>query len=198
MPKQRNSLIISILLVVLIVVLLSGCRSTTSQNSTTVNKPTTETSPVGTTTEGKMTPDTNPVPIVTLTLYFPNQDASWLIPVSRSTSVPEKEIIKAIFRELDSPPAGIAKPLPKGTTLLGATVKDGIATLNLSKEFQNNFSGGTSAEQIVLFSIVNSLTTLSNVQSVQFLLEGQEQAALLGHMDTSVPLKRNETIIKVK
>ncbi len=143
-----------------------------------------------------MTPDTNTVPTVKLTLYFPNQDASLLTPVVRSASVPEKEVIKAIFRELDSPPPGIAKPLPKGTTLLGATVKDGIATLNLSKEFQKNFSGGTNAEQIVLFSIVNSLTTLSNVQSVQFLLEGQKQDALLGHMDTSVPLKRNETIIK--
>ncbi|MHB8125612.1 MAG: GerMN domain-containing protein [Desulfitobacteriaceae bacterium] len=200
MLKQRNSLFIVMILMFLMFVLLSGCGSKTTQTSTPAtpaNKPVTEsTPPVGTTTEGKTSTDTDTLPKIRFTLYFPNQDASWLVPIERNVSVPEQEVIKTIFRELDSPPPDFAKPLPKGTCLLGATVKDSIATLDLSKEFQKNFSGGTSAEQMVLFSIVNSLTTLSNVQSVQFLLEGQQQDAILGHIDTSVPIKRNVTIIE--
>ncbi len=198
MYKKRFFLAFFIVLTLLLSNLISGCGLAQTKGTTPTNKPTTDsTLPVGeATTEGKTAPDTKPVPAVKLTLYFPDKDASWLLPVKRSASVPEKEVIKTIFKELASPPPDIPKPLPEGTSLLGATVKDGIATLDLSKEFQKNFSGGTSAEQITLFSIVNSLTTLSNIQSVQFLLEGQKQDAMLGHMDTSVPIKRNETIIK--
>ncbi|MFZ3100960.1 MAG: GerMN domain-containing protein [Desulfitobacteriaceae bacterium] len=197
MYKKKFSLAVFVVLIILLFSLISGCSLTKTKGTYPTNKPVTEsTLPVGTTTEGKTDPTTKPIPTVKLTLYFPNQDASWLIAVERNVSVPEKEVIKTIFKELDSPPPNFSSSLPKGTTLLGATVKDGIATLNLSQEFQKNFSGGTSAEQMTLFSIVNSLTTLSNVQSVQFLLEGQNQDAMLGHMDTSVPIKRNETIIK--
>lgn len=199
MRKKKFSLAVFVVLTILLLSLISGCSLTKTKGTDPTNKPVTNsTPPVGTTTEEKTAPDTKPVPIVKLTLYFPNQDASWLIPVERNATAPEKEVIKTILKELASPPANFSSPLPKETTLLGATVKDGIATLDLSKEFQKNFSGGTSAEQMTLFSIVNSLTTLSNVQSVQFLLEGQKQDAILGHMDTSVPLKRNETMIMKK
>ena len=197
MYKKKFSLAVFVVLTILLLSLISGCGLTKTKVTDPTNKPVTEsTPPVGTTTEGKTAADTKPVPTVKLTLYFPNQDASWLIPVERNASVPEQEVIKTIFKELASPPPNFSSSLPKGTTLIEATVKDGIATLNLSKEFQKNFNGGTSAEQMTLFSIVNSLTTLSNVQNVRFLLEGQKQDAILGHMDTSVPIKRNETIIQ--
>ncbi|MCO5385636.1 MAG: GerMN domain-containing protein [Desulfosporosinus sp.] len=88
------------------------------------------------------------------------------------------------------------KPLPSGTTLLEATVStDGIATINLSKEFQKNFGGGSSGEQMTMYSIVNTLTTLSNVHSVQFLLDGVKHDGILGHLDTRDPIKRNESLI---
>lgn len=133
--------------------------------------------------------------LVKLRLYFPTPDADGLAPVERSVNVPDEAVIKAIFKELQNPPSGLEKPLPEGTQLLGATVKDGVATLNLSKEFRKNFNGGSTGEQMILFSIIDSLTALANVQSVQFLLEGKTQEAILGHLDTTEPLKRNEKII---
>jgi len=116
--------------------------------------------------------------------------------VERTVDIPDQATIKATFAELAKPPAGTANPLPSGTRLLDAKVENGIATVNLSREFQKNFGGGSAGEQMTLYSIVNSLTTLPNITGVQFLLEGEKQEAILGHADTTVPIMRNEIIIQ--
>ncbi|MHB1650962.1 MAG: GerMN domain-containing protein [Desulfitobacteriaceae bacterium] len=134
--------------------------------------------------------------LVKVTLYFPAPDADGLVGIDRTVNIPDGAVIKAMLNELQNPPSGLDKPLPEGTKLLSAEVKDGIATLNLSGEFRKNFKGGSAGEQMILFSIVDTLTTLPNVQSVQFLLEGQKQDAILGQIDTTKPLKRNATLIR--
>jgi len=133
---------------------------------------------------------------VKLTLYFPNQEATALVPVERTVNISDQATIKATFEELAKPPAGVYSPLPTGTKLLDAKVENGIATVNLSREFQQNFGGGSAGEQMTLFSIVNSLTTLPDVTGVQFLLEGEKHEAILGHADTTKPIMRNENIIQ--
>ncbi|MDI6813248.1 MAG: GerMN domain-containing protein [Desulfitobacteriaceae bacterium] len=175
-----------------LVIILSGCgpaapANNAAKTSTTVGEPSSA-------NPSAQTPGAVEH-LVKLTLYFPTPDADGLAPVERSVNVPDEAVIKAIFKELQNPPSGLEKPLPEGTQLLGATVKDGVATLNLSKEFRKNFNGGSTGEQMILFSIIDSLTALANVQSVQFLLEGKTQEAILGHLDTTEPLKRNEKII---
>lgn len=133
---------------------------------------------------------------VKLTLYFPNSEATGLIPTDRTVEVKDQEVINAIFMELANPPSGLEKPLPSGTKLLDATVSaDGIATINLSPEFKTNFGGGSAGEQMTMYSIVNTLTALPNVSSVQFLLAGDKHDGILGHLDTRVPIKRNESLI---
>ena len=139
-------------------------------------------------------PDTTPHS-VKLTLYFPNSDASGLISTNRTVIVSDQEVIKAMFIELSTPPSGMQKPLPKGTTLKSASVKDGVATIDLSPEFQKNFGGGSAGEQMTMYSIVNTLTTLPNVHSVQFLLDGKKLDGILGNLDTSLPLTRNDSLI---
>lgn len=200
MPKQpfkRKSLLALSTLLVL-TLFLAGCSAGTTNES---NQPTTPgpqpadqgTAPEPSGPNGTTEPAEHPV---TLTLYFPNQDASALIPVERTVNIPDQATIKATFQELAKPPAGAYNPLPEGTKLLGAKVEGGIATVDLSREFQQNFGGGTAGEQMTLYSIVNSLTTLPNITGVQFLLEGEKQEAILGHADTTKPITRNENIIQ--
>lgn len=133
---------------------------------------------------------------VKATLYFPTPDASGLVAVERNVTVSKGEVLKAMFDALNNPPYGLEQVLPKGTELLSASVQDGVATLNLSKQFKSSFGGGATGEQMILYSIVNTLTTLPNVQSVQFLLDGKNTITILGEMDTSTPLKRNESLIQ--
>ncbi|KJR49426.1 Spore germination protein [Desulfosporosinus sp. I2] len=196
MYKQplKSSLILIVCLL-LAIAFFMGFHSTQTQSdkpsdiSTTPTAPITPTSPA--TTPSQPTPQS-----VNLTLYYPNSQATGLIAAKRTVEVTDQEIINAMFRELAVPPVGLEKLLPPGTKLLSASVNtDGMATINLSQEFQKNFGGGSAEEQLTLYSIVNTLTTLPNVHSVQFLLEGQMHPGILGHIDTSEPLKRNERLI---
>ncbi|MDR3585386.1 MAG: GerMN domain-containing protein [Desulfosporosinus sp.] len=190
-----KTLVFAIVSLLLIGTFLTGCNSAKPQavkpsdSATSPDTPTTPTSP----TVSNL-PDTTPHS-VKLTLYFPNSDASGLIPTDRTVVVADQEVIKAMFVELATPPPGMQKPLPKGTTLLSASVKDNVATIDLSTEFRTNFGGGSAGEQMTMYSIINTLTTLPNVHSVQFLLDGKKLDGILGNLDTSVPLKRNDSLI---
>ncbi|HZK55326.1 MAG TPA: GerMN domain-containing protein [Desulfosporosinus sp.] len=218
MSKHRCiKLFITTMTILLVGVFMTGCGSAkTSTNAPSDAAPKvsedTPTDSVAPTTNDPGTPGTpgtpdTPAPAdsvtpsdstqesLKLTLYFPNGDASGLIATERSVVVKNKEVISAMFSELQTPPSGIENPIPKGTTLLSAAVSaDGVATLDLSSEFQKNFGGGSAGEQMTMYSIVNTLTTLKNVTSVQFLLNGVKGDGMLGNLETSRPLRPNESL----
>ena len=193
--RTFRTLSLAILVLLLSGAFLVGCNSAKTQTVKSSDIPSIS-DPATTPTPPTVNnlPDTTPRS-VKLTLYFPISDASGLISTERTVVVADQEVIKAMFNELASPPSGIQKPLPKGTTLISASVKDDVATIDLSTEFQKNFGGGSAGEQMTMYSIVNTLTTLPNVHSVQFLLDGKKLDGILGNLDTSAPLKRNEGLI---
>lgn len=64
--------------------------------------------------------------------------------------------------------------IPPGTRLLSATVRDGIAALNFSEQFEFN-SIGADGYRGQLMQIVFTATEFATVESVQFLIEGQRK-----------------------
>lgn len=74
----------------------------------------------------------------------------------------------------DEADKGLLSLIPDGTSLLSATVKDKIAYLNFSDDFQWN-KYGVEGYFGQLIQIVYTATTYSTVESVQFLIEGQKQ-----------------------
>lgn len=64
--------------------------------------------------------------------------------------------------------------IPAGTQLIGASVKDGIATLNFNDNFEFNTFGieGSIAQ---LMQVVYTATEFSTVNKVQFLIEGEKK-----------------------
>jgi len=201
MSRHTFKILFSTLASLLLVgIFMTGCspnKTTTVKSSGDTTAPQTATTTPAPTPSATVTPAPSTDKSVKLTLYFPNADGTGVIATDRTVVVKNLETIKAMFKELETPPTGLEKPLPKGTILLGATVStDGVATINLSPEFQKNFGGGSTGEQMTMYSIVNTLTTLENVKSVQFLLDGKKQDGILGNLDTSKPLKRNESLIK--
>ena len=192
LSKHRGLiLVVSLFLLLSLFVVGCGTPKTSTNPSSTPSTTTPNTSEQG----SDSTKPSTPSPTVKVTVYFPTSDATGLVPVERTVTVTNQDLIRALFKEFSTPPSGLVAPLPKGTELLDAKVKDGIATLNLSKNFKNNFEGGATGEQMVLYSIVNSLTSLPDVKSVEFLLEGEQTVAILGSLDTSTPVKRNERLI---
>ena len=60
--------------------------------------------------------------------------------------------------------------LPSGTKLISVSVVDGVCYVNLSDSFKNQ--NPEVNEEIVLYSIVNSLTELQGVTKVQISING--------------------------
>lgn len=70
--------------------------------------------------------------------------------------------------------------------------------LNFSQNFAKTFQGrGSAGEIMTVFSIVNSMTELSNIKRVQFFIEGKTLESLGGHISITEPLIRNPGIIIV-
>ncbi|HBD67936.1 MAG TPA: hypothetical protein DC014_01525 [Treponema sp.] len=73
--------------------------------------------------------------------------------------------------------AGCRSLISSGTKLIGASVKEGVATLNFSSEFEFNQFGveGTRGQ---LQQIVYTATAFPTVESVQFLIDGEKREYL--------------------
>ncbi|MCQ2585381.1 MAG: GerMN domain-containing protein [Treponema sp.] len=67
--------------------------------------------------------------------------------------------------------------IPKGTKLLGVSIKDGVATLNFSDAFEFN-QDGIEGYLAQLKQIINTATEFSSVNSVQFLINGEKKEYL--------------------
>jgi spore germination protein GerM len=65
----------------------------------------------------------------------------------------------------------ITSAIPIGSRILGLTIKNGLATVDLSTEFDSG--GGTASMQYRLAQVVYTLTQFSTVTSVLFQVEGQ-------------------------
>ena len=95
--------------------------------------------------------------------------------VTRSVPKTDAPLTNAIKELLEGPlnsEKGCMTLIPEGTRLLGASVKNGIAALNFSEEFEYN-SVGTDGYRAQLMQIVFTATEFSTVESVQILIEGR-------------------------
>ena len=75
------------------------------------------------------------------------------------------------------------------------TVQNGTAKVDFSKEFARKFTGGSTGEEMLVGSIVDTLTEFPEVKQVQFLIEGQPVETIAGHMDTTAPIRCMKELI---
>ncbi|MHB0981449.1 MAG: GerMN domain-containing protein [Thermoleophilia bacterium] len=66
---------------------------------------------------------------------------------------------------------GVFSAIPKGTLQLGVDIKDGVATVDLSREYESG--GGSLSMGLRLAQVVYTLTQFPTVNSVQFKLDGK-------------------------
>ena len=100
-----------------------------------------------------------------------------LVPVLRD--VPRTQAIgtAALNALLTGPSAAesgdreITSAVPAGTRLLGLTIDDGVATVDLSSEFESG--GGSMSIFVRLAQVVYTLTQFPTVETVRFEIEGQ-------------------------
>ncbi|MGI5838217.1 MAG: GerMN domain-containing protein [bacterium] len=151
-------------------------------------------------------PDNNGAPVdpnppqeqVTLTLYFGDTNAEYLIKEEREVEKGAEPYETLLLNELIKGPQaqGLVKTVPPETKLTEIRVVEGTAFVNFSSEFQTKHWGGSAGELLTIYSVVNTLTEVPGINQVQFLIEGDKLDSLAGHMDIQEPLTRDENFIK--
>lgn len=137
-------------------------------------------------------------PETSFKIYFSNEDSEFLVPERRNIDVASSDAVeKMIMAELMKGPkeSGHFKTIPQEAKLLSIETKDGVCFVNFSKEFIEKFSGGTTEQQLTIYSIVNSLTELSTIERVQFLIEGEKREEF-HDMVILEPMVPNKSLIK--
>ena len=115
-----------------------------------------------------------------VSLYFKNKDKNELLQEARLIDVkllmenPYYELVNMLIKgpKNDS----LEAVIPEGTKLNKVELKGDKVILDFSEEFINNHKGGVELEKLTVYSIVNTLTELNEVNSVQFLINGKDDA----------------------
>lgn len=174
--------------------------TTTASSTVTSVTATSVTTTLPPTTTGTTTPEQPPTE--TLVLYYmldiPTTELDpWMVPVFRTwegINASEAFIgdaVAALFRgpSADELGAGMSTAVPDGTTLLGVTIEDGIASVNTTTAYESG--GGTFSMTARLAQLVYTITQFEEVEAVTLELEGVPVTIFSGEgLDLSEPLTR--------
>ena len=86
-------------------------------------------------------------------------------------------------------------PLPIDTKVNAIKTQDGVCQIDLSYDLQVPQLANGLREDIVIYSIVDSLTELSRIKKVIFLKDGKKQTEFTLPIHTGGIFERNEAII---
>ena len=115
---------------------------------------------------------------VSMVLYFANKDGDKLREIHLtkeydSTVAMEQFVIQQLLDGVDSVQGlgnGYYDTIPEGTKLIKTTTKEGICYIDFNSEFLNKREGVS--DEVIIYSVVNSLAELSSVNKVQFTIDG--------------------------
>lgn len=132
-----------------------------------------------------------------LTLYFADAEDQKLraekVDVRYNTNTSMQKLI--VDQLLKGPRTDDCRDtLPPDTVLLGVSLKDGICYVNFDDGFLAQ--GYTVEPELVIYSIVNSLTECKEVQMVQISVNGESDVKFQNLMDLSKPFARNMDVVK--
>ena len=135
-----------------------------------------------------------------VSLYFYNGTTQSLVSEGRLIDV--KELIKDPYRRLmelliEGPQnSELTRTIPEGTRINKVEVKGDVLYLDLSKEFIENHEGGEEKENATIYSIVNTMINLTEINGVKILIGGEENKAFKDNLikfdDPFVPIKEED------
>lgn len=134
------------------------------------------------------------------TLFFVAPDGTRLVRVQREVPFgdgPAAQAERLLEAALGPAPPPYLSPVPSGTHLRAVFVTGrGDAFVDLSGEVRSAHPGGSLAELLTVYAVVNTLTAnLPAVTAVQVLVDGREVDTLAGHVDLRHPLRQNLRLV---
>lgn len=139
-------------------------------------------------------------------LYFADQDGTRLVKEIRYIDMDDakqgtEQQATLLIKELVKGPSNstLKATIPEGASLRSPVkVENRTAIVDMTKEFVDNHPGGKEAEEMTIFSIVNSLTELKDIEKVKFLINGKTQKEFKGNFLLNNEFPRNEALIDRK
>ena len=137
---------------------------------------------------------------INVKLFFQAADRPGLVieerPVAFSTDLSRQ--LRGVMEELvRGSKIGLGPTLSPETRVLDVFVTPrGVAYVDLSKEVVAGHPGGSEAERMTVYSVVDSLTaSFPGVKRVQILVEDKPAETLAGHIDLTRPLLPDMTVL---
>ena len=134
-------------------------------------------------------------------LYFANEAGDKLIETNRTlvyNSNTNVSMERLVVEQLIGGPSEQVKDkvfptINPDTKIISVTVRDGTCYVNLSESFLTQIYSVTS--EVTIYSIVNSLVELSNINRVQIAVNGDSNVMFRENTSLSVTYERNLNIV---
>ncbi len=130
-------------------------------------------------------------------LYYPDKEAQFLrIEEAEITSTPT--ILEATLERLLEGPQSkdLTNPFPSGVKIVGISLKDGLLEVDFDQNLKELYPRGSSAENMFIYSIVNTATEFPEVKKVKFLVGGRPEEIVGSNYDfRAQEFTRDEALI---
>ena len=136
---------------------------------------------------------------VTLRLYFANETGDGLVAVNRelthNADLSNVPMEKLVVEQLISGPASdeTFPTVSPDTKLVNITVKDGVCYLTFDSTMLTAVNNVTT--DVTIYSIVNSLVELSNINKVQISIDGNKDGKFRDKYEASTIFERNLSLV---
>lgn len=126
----------------------------------------------------------------TYKLYFLNDNLDTLAAENRQlnrsdwTKLSLSQKVSLVMSELIQGPLSdkLTPTIAPTTKILSVTTQNGLAIIDLSKDIQDNFSGGALEEDMAIRSIIWSVTQIPAITGVRILVNGEFGDSIGGHI----------------
>jgi len=137
-----------------------------------------------------------------VTLYFSEEEEEeYLVGEKREIlkrSKVEEEAKETVIELIKGPKGSLIPTVPARTKLLTLQIdQEGLAKVNFDSALSKEHPGGSSAEMMTIYSIVNSLTlNFPQIKRVQILIDGKAIESIAGHISLKRPISSNLNMVK--
>lgn len=132
-----------------------------------------------------------------ISLYFSDKSGKKLVEyptqLAVSNNIPVEQVIleQLINGSIET---DAIRAVPQGTKVIKTSIRDGVCYVDLNKKFLDGVEG--IKDEVVLYSIVNSLVELPTVNQVQFMIEGKRVAKYRETIDFDGFFERKLELVK--
>ena len=144
---------------------------------------------------------TPPAERITVDLYYADPERDGLKAEQRDISPlssPSQTISQTLRELMRGPRGNLINAIPMNTKLEDLRIdNDGVVWVDFSSHLSSAHPGGSSAELITVYSIVNTiLLNFKEAKTVRILIDGASVDTLAGHIDCTKPFVADRRLIQ--